>query len=278
MPNTYIVELFKWDNEKQLYEKKDDCLLSLDSLNGTLKLESSKTEKVLYLSVNIVNENILILSRERNNVASMYNPTFTIDYEMFYDGKKFGIRFDSRSSASETNFITEFKKCRSKVQAKEYYRSGNIKCEGTKTDTGFNGMCIEYYDRNDSPIKYMGEFEDGQYDGQGEFFSEDGNIRLICRNICAGKPTGLGKLIVGKNKLVKQIAMKDFTEQSTDVKYTNNIYARIEPKHNEFIELINFESLSTDDKLVYLFKELQKLKLGKNMETSSVAKSVFNIF
>lgn len=272
--SSYIIELFKWSPGNQRYEKKDDCTLSLDSDSGEMDIKSS-ADSTVYLRVNIKTESVTILSRQKAKVASMYNRDFTIDYEMFYDSKKFGFRFDSRSASSEQNFYDTFSKTKAKVRFTDYYPSGNKKIEGTKTDDGYNGFCIEYYDAKGSPIKYIGEFEDDLYDGEGEFFSHDGNIRLICRNICSGKPNGKGKLIVGRNRNEYMIEMKDCEYPSDSDIYTQRAFAHVEPEYADILACIRFESLSLEERTLYLFKELRKLK-----ESGEVKKtpSIFNIF
>jgi hypothetical protein len=291
MANTYIIELFTWKNTESVYEKKDDCLMILN-LSGkqmgylTIKSDNKELE---YMTVDILNENLVILSREKHNVMSMWNVinnSQVIDYEMYYNGTKFGIRFDTRSSAAEKNFLTEFNKLRKAVQFIESYPSGNKKIEGMKTDDGYNGYCIEYYDNVNSPIKYMGEFEDGEYDGVGEFFSEDSNIRLICGTICNGVPNGHGKLIIGKNKIVQNVDMKKIKYLANSPSYTNQICMDLFPEYNDLIEQVNFEAMgSVDDKLIYLLKKLQMLsstnmkKTQKDIGTfDSVTKTLSHMF
>lgn len=292
MANTYIIELFVWRQKDSIYEKKDDCLMILNlsgNDRGLLKIKSDST-KTDYLSINIVNEDLIILSREKHNIASMHNcidkldGTGVIDYEMYYKGNKFGIRFDARSSVAEKNFMDEFNKLRKVVQFVERYPSGNKKIEGMKTDDGYNGYCIEYYDRIDSPIKYMGEFEDGEYDGSGEFFSNDSNIRLVCNNICNGIPNGYGRLIIGRNKVVHNVDMKTVKINAHNLTYTDQICASLEPDYENIIEQMNFEAIKTvDEKMIYLLKKIQKLSSTKHAANNhstigSVTKSFENMF
>lgn len=290
--SSYVVELFRWNPVDNIYEKKDDCTMTLDISTGDFTVVSAslvgKKPEQTYISVNVINDNFSIISRERQNIASLHNLSrsnasqlnrdLTIDYEMRFENHRFGIRFDSRSSASEANFFNEFTKLRTKCKFTERYPSGNIKIEGTKTNSGYNGFCIEYYDKEGSPIKYMGEYEDGKYDGEGEFFSADGNIRISCKNICSGKPNGVGRLVVGRNRVTKDIDMKDYADiKSIDPKYTNTIYARIEPMYDELMELLNFEALSLENRTMYLFREIQKLRTSAS-KGQPQQKSFFNIF
>lgn len=295
--NSYIVELFVWNAVDSMYEKKDDCIMTLNltmpghSTWGDLQILSESYH--LYVNVNIVRDNFFIISRERQNIASLHNCAgkMTIDYEMCYKTDKpdktdkFGIRFDSRSSASEANFFAEYTKLRTAYQSTEHYPSGRIKMEGMRTTSGYNGICIEYHDVDSSPIKYMGDFEDGKYDGEGDFFSPDCNLRLSCKNICAGKPNGTGKLVVGRNHEVKMITMGKHTDISTiDSNYTNIIYSRVEPMYEDMMEFFKFDAMTLSDKITYMFLEFQKFKrdtsksLQINPRDQSNKGSLFNLF
>jgi len=296
-PNTYITEVFCWNTGTSKYEKKDDCLMTLDTSNGdfnvissTIKQSDNKSKTNInkplhYISVNVIKDNFSIISRKHHKIASMYNAAdamcgtneLVFEYEFQYEGDKFGIRFDQRSAAAEDNFYTEYTKLRSKYQSTEYYASKRIKMEGNKVSNRYDGFCVEYYDLPGSPIKYMGQFEDGKYDGDGEFFSSDGNIRLSCNNICAGKPNRIGRLVIGRNRDVKNITMVDLRDLSpTDPNYTNNILARVEPDYENLMALIKFESMTLEERTMYLFKELLKLKATGTVPKQ--AKSFFNLF
>jgi hypothetical protein len=296
----YIVELFRWDTHKHVYEKKDDCIMILNTNSGLFEIlpkdnftmtknvtnglvniiQSDKSTKPSYIKANINKDNVCIISREAHKIASLHNvsrivedskdvgigeivrsPEITIDYEMTINGNKFGIRFDSRSNASERNFFMEYSKLKTKYQSAEFYQSGNIKIEGMKTQDGFTGTCVEYYDSKTQSIKYVGEFEDGIYDGEGEFFSIDGNIRLSCKNICGGKPNGVGRLVVGKNYASKIVQMKDVHDIPTKTDdYAKKVYAKIEPNYEEILDTLAFIELSLEERILFLFKELRKLK------------------
>lgn len=282
--NSYVVELFRWNSSNNVYEKKDDCTMTLNLDTGDFTVVSapvSGSPEQKYIGVNIVTDNFAIVSRERQRIASLYNLSddLTIDYEMRFESHRFGIRFDARSSASETNFFNEYQKLRSKCQFVERYASGRTKIEGTKTESGYNGFCVEYYDKEGSPIKYMGEYEDGKYDGEGEFFSADGNIRISCKNICSGKPNGLGRLVVGRNRITKIIEMKEFHDiGSASQTFTNNVYSRLEPQYDELMELLGFEQMTLENRTMYLFRQLQKLKTQSSSGSKQIVKPFFSLF
>ena len=279
--NSYIIELFRWKPDRYVYEKADDCLMTLNIKTGDFKIVSADNN-VPYVGLNIIEDNFYIISRERQNIASLNNISedLKIDYEMKYKNNKFGIRFDARSAASEANFYKEYMCLKNICKFSERYPSGNIKIEGTKTESGYNGYCIEYYDNIQSPIKYMGDFEDGEYDGEGDFFSSDGLIRLNCKNICAGLPNGIGRLIVGRNKIIHNINMKNYNHlNSLNTDYTNQIYKLIEPKYDELLELLGFEAMTIETQTMYLFRELQKLKnIFKDQNQKQSKLPFFNLF
>lgn len=282
--NSYIVDIFKFDALHNRYEFKDSCNMTLDKESGNLRITSDTCEDTLYLSVNIINEDIAIISREKHHIAQLYKITSfggpsidtTIDYVLRYKNFTFGIRFDTRSTSSANNFFEEYTKIISIHRFIDKYDSGRVKLEGSKTNRGANGLCIEYYDLDKSPIKYVGEFEDGKYDGEGEFYSADGNIKLNCKNICANIPNGKGFLVVGRNKIHRTIEMKEFEYlKTTSNTYTNDVYATLEPEYETVMNMIRFEGLNLEDRTLYLFNEIQKLKIANIKSNKS---SIFNLF
>lgn len=243
--NKFIIELFTYNPITNKYDKKDDCTMSVND-DGNFVIEN----KVKYLSVNLKKDNVIILDRRSSNMS--------FEYEMSCNNLKFGIRFDVRSSAAEKHFFNVFNKIRSGVVVIEKYASGRNKIEGMKSDTGFNGMCIEYYDLDNSPIKYIGEFEDSVYDGHGEFFTEDGMIRLVCDNICSGKPNGMGRLYI--IDVLHKIQFKEFkTKHTLSKEYIHELCLTVDKEYQERVLLENFKRLSTEDRTIELYKMLRSI-------------------
>ena len=194
------------------------------------------------------------------------------DIEIFYSksfsDKKFGIRFDSYSSSAKTKFIEKYYKCKSSIYHKEYYPGGQLKCEG-EYDNSLNlysGKYFEYYesdnDNDDIKVKFIGEVDDNEYDGKGKFFSYDGIITIEANNICNSIPNGTG-IIYLNNKKYKTIEFEDFEDlNSKDNNYFKNILKRIlkDDDYEKIIEQEKFKSLSTDEKLIFLFNELRTTK------------------
>lgn len=285
--NSYIVDLFEFDDSQNRYKFKDSCVMTLEQGSGNLIITSDICKDKIHVSINIINDDVAIISREKHHIAGLYKITSiesnvvqcidtAIDYVLRYKNFTFGVRFDTRSTSSANHFFGEYTKIRTTHRFIEKYESGRIKLEGSKINKGPNGLCIEYYDLDNSPIKYVGQFEDGKYDGEGEFYSDDGNIKLHCKNICAGVPNGNGFLVVGRNKIHRTIQMKQFKHlKSISDTYTNDIYATLEPDYGTVMNLIRFEALSLEDRTLYLFGEIQKLKMENIKPTKE---SIFNIF
>jgi hypothetical protein len=103
----------------------------------------------------------------------------------------------------------------------------------------------------------------------------------LCKNICSGVPNGKGFLRIGRNKSSQTIDMKEFKNIKTNsVTYTNTIYSHLEPKYDEIMERMHFESLTLEDRMMYLYSEIQELKRTKTNITSTLAQkgSYFNLF
>jgi len=276
--NTFLTELFDWSNQNMIYRKIGDCRVTI-SEEGILKLEEDISPKTAsqqssnltktpqeYLNINIKDSGAMIISQHKNIERKMYQITsdngklLSLDIELIAGTKKFGLRFDSNSSSSLKIFCEKFEKMRQKKLAIKRYESSNLRFEGVFVGDTVTGQCMEYYDTPNHQVKYIGEMENGKYDGSGEFFSEDNMFRLICPNICKGTPNGKGQLIIGNRKpiVINMNEMKDLN--SSYDKYLHNIVRRIEPDIDNLIEQIKFELLNNDAQMLYILKEIQKLR------------------
>jgi antitoxin component YwqK of YwqJK toxin-antitoxin module len=272
MPNTilnnssYLAKVYNYNYVTETHSEIEDCEIMLSD-TGEITITGSNSNKI-YLQGDINTNNVYGTSRKNHN-------NFKFDLEMFFDGKPFLLQFDASSSSAKTNFIEKINKISKMEYLTTYYKSGNIKLEGLQVDGKFTGSCIGYYDRTDSPIKYIGEYEDGMYDGYGEFFSINRELCLQCNNICSNIPNGKAKLIIGQNKHVETLEMKEYKEfDSCADNYTNQIYSTINPEHETMMELVRFERMDTNQKMMYLFTEFRKLKVVDN---KPAPRSIFNL-
>jgi hypothetical protein len=261
------------DANTKTYAEYDNCVMTLSD-NGDFKLSSMKDTNNIYIEANVLRESIFILSRNDNNDGTDNNTH--IDIELTFLDKTFGIRFDERSSASEKKFMDEHNLIVSKKQSIEHYASGNIKFEGPKTESGFNGQCKLYHDNDKKIIMIDGEFEDSKPDGSCVFHSEDGIIHLACLNVSSGKPNGSGCLTID-NHDIETIQMVDYSDIDTmDPLFTTKIYSKIDPDYQNKIERIQFMNMSIDKRLLFIYDELQKMKT--TCEPQKQPRGIFGLF
>jgi hypothetical protein len=252
---SYIVEIYEWNDSSMKYTlKSDGCLTVYETGKFAIADANTKTELV---AGSFKDNSAYVLS----NVKTI-GSTFDVEIVTRNNGK-FGIRFDSSSSSSHKSFMKTYEKVKTSSVVVTCCENGNIKIEGPQTNGVYDGMCVEYYDNLAHSVKYVGEFEDNEYDGSGEFFSECGIIRIIVNNICSGNPNGIGKLFIAGNHIeninFSSIEGLDSKSQS----YCEDVLRAVRSQdHSNIIEKGRFDLMGMDDKLNYLFKELSSLKLN----------------
>ncbi len=114
------------------------------------------------------------------------------------------IYFDSSSSSAYSDFKKNFEEYYNTQFETEYYPNGREMyvgevlykkdSENNITSRIPNGKGTMYYNLPNRMVKYTGDFESGLYDGSGIFYSMDGKISLVSKNISSGIPTQKGKL------------------------------------------------------------------------------------
>lgn len=254
--NKFIVGVYSWNDSEMIYEFNNDATFHVYD-DGKFKINNEKGDTLIEST--FIDGCAYVLS----NVKTVGR---TFDVEIVTSAGKFGIRFDKSSSASHNKFMDEYNKIKSKRVATTRHPSGKVKLEGFKDDEEeYTGMCVEYYDNYRNTVKYIGEFEDGDYDGSGEFFSSCGTLRLVVNNICSGVPNGVGKLFVA-GKHMTNINFKTQGLESLDSKsdtYCEDVLRIVNNRdHINIIQRGRFDLMTTDEKLSYLFDEIATLKLG----------------
>jgi hypothetical protein len=246
--NQYIVGVYKWEPIEYVYNHYVDGILQL-STDGKFIILNSSSESVF--TSDFSDKNTFVI----NNVKNINN---TYDVEIITNNKKFGIRFDRSSSAAYNEFIKEYHKIKERISgATRFYDSGRLEICGDSVNGLFTGNCIEYHDNKDNNVKYIGEFEDGEYDGSGEFFSECGLIRIRANNICNGVPNGSGNLYVCNTLIEKFQFDKNIQKLDTSSpNYCNQILKLIRDDHYDIYREGKFTSLDSNEKVTYLFKLL----------------------
>ena len=66
---------------------------------------------------------------------------------------------------------------------------------------------------------------------------------------------------------------EDIDSMSDD--YTDQLLIKFNPNYKSILEILDFERMNINDKLMYLFTELRDMKVSGEMKSK---KSVFNLF
>jgi len=247
----YIVSIFTYNGDST-YTQFGDGLLKIEGSKLELSYEKEK-EEIKLIEESIKGNSIYILS----NVKTKSN---TYDFEIVINNIRFGIRFDSSSSESKNNFVKEFEKQKSSSIKQSMYPSGNLHIEGVQCDGNFGENCIEYYDSPVRIIKYVGDFEDCEYDGSGTFYSQNGLFRLVIPNICSNRPNGLVTLYIAneKNKEINWDDNKELSELDiTSDTFIEEVLKIISiDSYKNIVEKAKFRTLSLDEKLDYLYDNM----------------------
>ena len=260
--NRYLVGLYGWDADTDKYTRVYDGELRLfDNGSYTITGQTGANKETVFYGDFSKKDTFVINSIK--NINNKY------DVEINADGRKFGVRFDRSSSAAYGAFMKEYHKIKEcHCNTSRYYNGGNIWMHGDILNNEFTGHCVEYYDNVCNSVKYVGEMEDGDYDGSGEFFSECGLIRVCANNICNGVPNGTGKLYVC-DKLLQTFKYNDLPKLDTSsVTYCNDVLQHIRKiDHIAIYRDGKFKSLSAEGQISYLFSvisdisdELEKTK------------------
>ena len=219
---------------------------------------------------------------EHHNTIIYYKKVITSDFKIEFknnensigytarfivDGVKFGVKFDENSNASFENFQEQIQNKMSMEYGTEYYNSGNLYLSGIYIDDELNGDGTEFYDTNNSIVKYEGEFDGGCYDGKGKFFSKDGAISIECNNISRGVPTGYCTLTIYRNLQLPIIRKFRYDkEMGFNPENKNFCYNWAKYFYSNINNLI-FKNLSVDDKLAEINKKLEQMLQNQKEQT-----------
>lgn len=200
------------------------------------------------------------------------------------------ILFDKSSSSAFTTFQKEFTDLLNSKMESEYYSNGRLLYTGEvlyKDESGEkarvpNGEGTLYYNTLSQSVKYNGEFEDGKFDGEGTFYSKDGNLKIQANNISNGVPTQKGKLYVNyrnvnevidlnfrevweKAKLDSKDSQRSYVLSDTFVNNLTKLYWQ----HPELdMSQLEFVNMTTKNQQLELWNEVKSLRseVQKNRE------------
>ena len=192
------------------------------------------------------------------------------------------IRFDKSSSSAYSEFKKNFTEMTNTQIETVHYANGrvwyvgevlHVKEADKLVDRVAHGQGTLYYNGGKSHPKYVGEFENGKYDGAGIFYSYDGKLSISANNISNGIPTQKGKLSVNFNKF-NEVFEIDFTqvfdtlcagfskERKQEFVRADNFVKSVTQMYwnnNEPIERTIFREQSVEDKHVELWNKINEL-------------------
>jgi len=276
--SNYLVGLYEWNAGTENYTHSVDGILHLSD-DGAFNIKEDRPGCVTCVRMegDFSAKDTFVI----NNVKNINN---RYDVEIILNRSKFGIRFDRSSSAAYVAFMKDYRKIKERTSnATRYYPSGNIWMCGDVLNGEFTGHCIEYYDNTYNSIKYIGDMEEGEYDGSGDFFSECGLIRVCANNICNGVPNGAGKLYVC-GKLIQTFKYNDFKLNTSLTDYCNKVLQHLRTDHVAIYRDGKFNAVSADEKVNYLFAiiaemsdELEKTK-SRLDQVEKITKKSWKLF
>ena len=204
-----------------------------------------------------------------------------LSYKDFYSSNIYNntIIFDNSSSSAYADFKKTFNNYLNSKCETEYYPSGNEMYVGEVLyKKGMDEVVVErlpnghgtyYYDTPSHKIKYIGDYEEGNYDGSGTFYSSDGKINVIALNISNGIPTQKGKLNINFSKKKETIEFQfndvwekfKFATKESKKEFVNSEYfvtsiVKLYWKDNILDELI-FQDKPSSEKYTEMWKMLK---------------------
>jgi len=123
--------------------------------------------------------------------------------ENFMD-KKVKIEFDQYSKSAFNKFKEQFETNLKKKDSYLLYNNGNLKYDGQVVEGKASGNGTLFY-KDIFATKYVGEFEDGEFDGVGLFFNKSGSMKIEAYNIADGIPNRSGKFLIDSSNIKKEI-------------------------------------------------------------------------
>ena len=195
------------------------------------------------------------------------------------------IRFDKSSASAYADFKKTFIAMTNTQIETVNYANGRVWYigevlhvkEGDKlVDRVAHGQGTFYYDGAKSQQKYVGEFENGKYDGAGIFYSYDGKLSVSANNISNGIPTQKGKLSVNFNKF-SEVFEVDFSHvfEKMSSKYSTKDEKQIFVRSDDFVKIITqmywnsdepiertiFREQTVEDKQVEIWNKINELTI-----------------
>lgn len=283
MSTEYIIKFTKVIDGLFDPSVKTDGFLELSQLNNNTKIPSisirthknSSDENNLLLLFKFITSNFADVKFDDDDKKCLL--TYKDGYSRSIEYKSI-IEFDSNSSSAYTDFKSQFQNLINTEHQTIYYDSGRIKYIGDVKNEDdknlINGEGIFYHDTFFNKPKYIGEFEDNNFDGSGKFFNIDNNISLIANNISNGIPVQTGKLIVdfrNRKEIINvdfddlwlKLNIKNKNEKRAIVKlpdFVNMIASKYLNKNERSMNQLIFEDKTSSEQNMIVWTDIQKIK------------------
>ena len=241
-------------------------------------LEINKKYNYSTIAINSIKDKYSFI----NNILFEY--IFNGNIQISFDDDQFEskinnliIKFDSNSSSAWVNYKTLIVTIINTKNEIERYPSGNILCIGDilykNNKRILHGSGTVFYDKPTNNIMYIGEFENGLFDGSGIFYSLDGNVLITVNNIANGIPKHCGEIKINypNYELIKEISFYDIWDKlnisSNDAiisfvnsdKFVDTI-TKLVWTNTKSLEEYKFEVMSPDDKFNLFYSKIKKLE------------------
>jgi hypothetical protein len=214
----------------------------------------------------------------KNNFEESLNSKFGTEYypnsgRLMYVGEVL-CKQNEDNEANETNEDNEYTdKIKAKTKAKA---NSNSNTNNRSQTIKAHGIGTLYFNSEGQNVKYRGEFSKGNFDGPGKFYSQDGKVCLIAKNISNGVPVQNGKLEINyaNNKQCVTVIFNDLWERlgldndSKELKrmkvisdkFVDDVLQVYWTNKNFTIREVKFKELSSEDKHLQLFNQINELK------------------
>jgi hypothetical protein len=185
------------------------------------------------------------------------------------------INFDKNSSSAYLQFKNLVINMINTKYQTEFYPSGNVYYIGEVLSINDkkvpHGHGYLYYDSPNNKLKYIGEFENGNFDGTGVFYNKTGNISLKANNISNCIPTQKGTIFIKiKNKNEKlqidffeaweNLDNKAITAFVVSDDFVDKLTDSLCEFDNTTFDEIQFDAKSNDEKFYVIKKQLNEIK------------------
>jgi hypothetical protein len=278
--NDYIVKFTKNVHDYTRTSEKFDAFLGLNSTNSiptivirTCKDKFDVNNKILFHKY-ITKEFAKVEFNDSNRSCSL---SYQDGYSRSISYKSL-IEFDDNSSSAYSTFKESFEKLLNTKSESQYFDSGRLRYVGEvleleDEENSYNGNGVLYYNTCSNSKKFIGEFEDGEFDGAGEFYNDDGNIKIVANNISNGIPVQKGKLHINFqsreevveidfSRLWDTLCIKDKRHQRKIVASDNfvNETARLYwGNSDKSMDDVVFEEKSTSQQNVEIWNQLKEI-------------------